>query len=167
MNRNNSVSPLENIQTEPHFDRYMPNSIIETFHFSSIGMIDLQIAMDEIRPKGSQGFDGISTKLLKRIFPYIKASLLFLIIQSLTTGISPDKLMLAKIIPIYKKKGDIDDFQNYRPISLLSSFSKIFEKVVYKQIFEYFDENELFCESQFGLWENQNIYFVQIANLNI
>ena len=95
-------------------------------------MIDLQIAMDEIRPKDSQGFDGISTKLLKRIFPYIKASLLFLIIQSLTTGISPDKLMLAKITPIYKKKGDIDDFQNYRPISLLSSFSKIFEKVVYK-----------------------------------
>ena len=73
-------------------------------------MIDLQIAMDEIRPKDSQGFDGISTKLLKRIFPYIKASLLFLIIQSLTTGIFPDKLMLAKIIPIYKKKGDIDDF---------------------------------------------------------
>ena len=44
----------------------------------------------------------------------------------------PDKLKIAKVIPIHKKE-DIDKFENYRPISLLPAISKIFEKIVYKK----------------------------------
>ncbi len=52
----------------------------------------------------------------------------------LTTGIFADKLKIAKIIPIYKKDKDTL-FTNYRPISLLPALSKIFEKVILKQLF--------------------------------
>ena len=50
--------------------------------------------------------------------------------QSLCTGIFPDKLKIAKVIPLYKKD-DNKSFGNYRPISLLSSISKIFERVAF------------------------------------
>ncbi len=61
--------------------------------------------------------------------------------QMLNTGIFPHKLKIAKIIPIYKKD-DETIFTNYRPISLLPTISKIFEKVIFKQIYSFFQENE-------------------------
>ena len=69
--------------------------------------------------------------------------------QSLTTGIFPHKLKIAKIIPIYKKD-KIDVLDNYRPISLLPSISKIFEKVIYTQVYAYFQNKKLFYDSQYG-----------------
>ena len=69
--------------------------------------------------------------------------------HSLITGIFPNKLTIAKIIPILKKNYR-HDFNNYRPISLLPSISKIFEKVVYIQLFQYFTSNNLFHANQYG-----------------
>ncbi|ELT98506.1 hypothetical protein CAPTEDRAFT_69268, partial [Capitella teleta] len=48
------------------------------------------------------------------------------------------------------KKGDVRDPNNYRPILILPSISKIFEKVIHKQIVQYFDINGLFYSSQYG-----------------
>ena len=67
----------------------------------------------------------------------------------LNTGIYPDELKIAKIKPIFKK-GDNKDFTNYRPISLLPSISKIFERVIYNQLYSYFNDNKLFFTSQYG-----------------
>ena len=69
--------------------------------------------------------------------------------QSLCTGIFPEKLKVAKVIPLYKK-GDNHLFDNYRPISLLSTVSKIFEKTVFTQVYNYFCGHKLFYESQYG-----------------
>ena len=69
--------------------------------------------------------------------------------QSLCTGIFPDKVKIAKVIPLYK----IDDnklFGNYRPISLLTSISKTFERVAFNQLYDYFSSNGLHYESQYG-----------------
>ena len=63
-----------------------------------------------------------------------------LVNQSLSTGIFPEKLKIAKIIPLYKKNED-DDMNNYRPVSLLPIFSKIFEKVVQNQLYNYANNN--------------------------
>ena len=62
---------------------------------------------------------------------------------------SPSKLKLAKVIPIFKKN-DNKKFDNYRPISLLSSVSKIFERVVFNQLYNFFQEHNLLFESQYG-----------------
>ena len=70
--------------------------------------------------KQSCGFDGISSKLLQIIEPVIFKSLTMVINQVLSTGIFPDKLKIAKVIPIFKKD-DPTLFKNYRPISLLST----------------------------------------------
>ena len=69
--------------------------------------------------------------------------------QSLCTGVFPNRLKLAKVIPLYKKD-DNKSFGNYRPISLLSSLSKVFEKIFFDQLYEYLISNGLLFESQYG-----------------
>ena len=71
--------------------------------------------------------------------------------KSLMTGIFPDKLKIAIVSPIYKgKESDPHEFCNYRPISLLPTISKVFEKVVHKQLYEYLNLTNLPNNSQCG-----------------
>ena len=65
------------------------------------------------------------------------------------SGIFPDKLKLAKVIPLYKK-GDPTITDNYRPIFLLPTLSKVLEKHVFNQLFTYFSDKEFFYPSQYG-----------------
>ena len=102
-----------------------------------------------LKCKTSYGHDGISNNLLKKLEPVLSTPLTLIINQSLNTGIFPDKFKLTKITPIHKK-GDNHSVENYRPISLLPSISKLFEKVVYDQIYTYFTNNKYFCPNQHG-----------------
>ena len=92
--------------------------------------------ISKMKPKSSSGLDNISCRLMKDISDIIATPLTLLINQSLQSGIFPDKLKIAKVVPIFKAgKDNIDSYvHNYRPISLLSCFSKIFERVVYNQL---------------------------------
>ena len=64
--------------------------------------------------------------------------------------IFPDQLKLAKVKPLYKK-GDKYYLNNYRPIALLPTLSEIFERVIDKQLYHHFNENNMLCEQQYGL----------------
>ena len=75
--------------------------------------------------------------------------LTLLINQCLQTGIYPSQLKMSKIKPLFKS-GDKSLFSNYRPISLLPSLSKIFERVIFDQLLGYFTNNNLLCLDQFG-----------------
>ena len=67
---------------------------------------------------------------MKLSMPYIAEPRSCLINKSLTQGIVPDSLKIARVCPVFKSD-DEAEFTNYSPISILPSFSKIFEKVVY------------------------------------
>jgi hypothetical protein len=75
--------------------------------------------------------------------------------MSLSSGIFPDVLKLAKVIPIYKNK-EKNDITNYRPISLLSFISKVLEKTYHKRLYPFFQSTSLFCSNQFGFRKNHN-----------
>ena len=79
--------------------------------------------------------------------------------QSLITGIYPDKLNIA-----LSKKDDKAKTNNYRPISLLSSISKMFQKVVYNQLYRYFTQNKLFYDSQYGFRAKHS---TELANVEL
>ena len=102
-----------------------------------------------IKNKFSSGLDGISNSLIKHMSKVLLKPLTLIINQTLTTGIFPDKLKWSKIIPIFKK-GDDSCISNYRPISLLSSVSKIFEYVILDQLTGYLVTNNILCSEQFG-----------------
>ena len=92
---------------------------------------------------------GLSSCLLKKVIPEILIPLKHIFNQSLATGTLPNKFKIAKVIPIFKL-GDALDPSNYRPISLLSTFSKILEKIVHNRLFTYLDSNSLLSTQQFG-----------------
>ena len=91
----------------------------------------------------------MSNRLLKSIKCEISKPLTIIINQSLETGIFPDALKVAKVKPLFKK-GDNCCLNNYRPISLLPTISKIFERVMYTQLYYYFNVNNLLSEQQYG-----------------
>ena len=111
--------------------------------------------LDDLTAKNSSGPGGISSKLLKRIKGVLVDPLTVIINQSLCTGGFPDNLKLAKVVPLFKK-GNPHFLDNYRPISLLSTLSKIFEKVVFQQVYTYFTDNKLFYENQYGFRKNHS-----------
>ena len=67
----------------------------------------------------------------------------------LHTGICPNAFKIAKVIPIFKK-GDPSLLTNYRPISLLPTLSKIFERAIFTQLYSFFITNNILCEQQYG-----------------
>ncbi len=81
-------------------------------------------------------------KEIKTIKDAIIKPLTVIINQMLTTGIFPEKLKIAKMIPVSKKKNDTL-FTNYRPISPLPTISKIFEKIIFKQLYNLFPGQEI------------------------
>ena len=81
----------------------------------------------------------------------------------ITTGIFPQKLKISKVTPIYKANNK-DHLSNYRPISLLSSISKIFEYVILDQVSNYFLENELLTPEQYGFRPGHS---TELAALNL
>ena len=97
----------------------------------------------------ASGIDGISARLLKEAAPTISGSLAAIFNMSITKGILPDDWKQATISPIYKE-GSKTDPNNYRPISILSSVSKIIEKIVFKQICDNLNSNEIVNKFQSG-----------------
>ena len=69
--------------------------------------------------------------------------------KSLISGIFPDDLKSARVAPIFKS-GERSDANNYRPISVLSVIAKVFEKIVFKQFYEYLSDNNLLSQNQSG-----------------
>ena len=86
---------------------------------------DTEKMIKNLKTKESFGNDGISVKLLKAIAPGILLPLTLILNQSLITGVFPDTLKIAKVIPLYKKE-DRCVVGNYRPVSLLNVLSKVF-----------------------------------------
>ena len=132
-----------------NYSFYLNKQINSTFTFKNIDDIIVKKTINNLPTKNSCGYDDISSKLLKVIAPVIIKPLTLLINLVLNTGLFPDKLKIAKVIPIYKK-GDPQLFENYRPISLLPTISKVLEKIIHKQLSSYFDEYGIFFPNQYG-----------------
>ena len=110
------------------------NSNDSTFDFMSVTTNDVRDVLLSMNPKKSTGHDNIPPRLLK-----LGADVLCYPIQSIINvciqrSVFPDTLKLAEVTPVFKK-GDTLLVSNYRPISILTCISKIFEKCIYKRKF--------------------------------
>ena len=115
--------------------------------------------------KESAGFDNISLKLIKLVIPAIVKPLCLIINKSFILGKFPARLKTAKITPIFKS-GDKNDLANYRPISVLSSFSKIFKKCMHSRLMSYLNTNNILNPSQHGFRAQHNTTTAIIDLLN-
>ena len=139
---------MKNKSTTTYHD-FLINPCLHNFTFQPIRDETILNIIDKLKPKKSLSHDGLSTKLLKFIKHATSNVITLIVNQSLNTGIFPDKLKCAKVIPIYKK-GDDTKLDNYRPISILPAISKIFERVIFDQLYDHFHQNNLFFSSQYG-----------------
>jgi hypothetical protein len=104
--------------------------------------LEITSIIKSIKTKNSSGYDEISTKLLKISANYICSPLTYICNKSVSTEIFPERLKYSVIKPLYKK-GDKTDPFNYRPISMLTSFSKVLEKALYNRLIEYLNNNNI------------------------
>ena len=142
-------------KSKKHFSDYLGNPCNENFVFANMNHNIINEALSKLKNKNSCGPDGISTNLLKFIAPSILDPLTHLLNLSFKTGFIPSCLKTAEVKPIFKK-GDNDRFTNFRPISLLSSFSKLLEKVAATQIMRYLNKFKLLYEHQYGFRAGHN-----------
>ena len=112
-------------------------------------MKDIRDAFAKVKATKSFGVDNISSYFLKLALPYIENSLAFLFNTSIETGQFPDSWKVARITPIFKE-GHKTEKSNYRTISVLPVISKLFDKLVFNQLYHYMKENGLFTYDQSG-----------------
>ena len=129
--------------TRNTINTYLKQNIISSFAFECVEANDVLKIISGLAPKKSCGIDHITSKLLKRVSIIIAAPLAHIVNQSLCTGIFPDRLKIARVIPLYKKD-DPHLFDNYRPLSILPAISKVFERIVFNQLYGYMHKNAFF-----------------------
>ena len=100
-----------------------------------------------LKNKMSNSDDDVPSHIIKITGPAIVEPLTYIVNLSLRTGIFPDRLKIDLAKPLYKK-GDPTKFENYRPISLLSGFSKIFEKWMCNRVNSFLLEDKLYSQCQ-------------------
>ena len=155
----NSISPPSN----KSFKDYLKTPVQHKFCFKQVDINKVEKAIDTLKPKTSSGADRISNKILKMVKKELSTPLMHLINESIDTGIFPEFLKLAKVSPIYKSKEDYY-FCNYRPISLLNSISKIYERIMSDQIREHFVKLKLLYVSQYGY---RDLHSAELAVLEL
>ena len=153
----------ESIQTPPmsSFEEYLGISTKKKFNFQEVSIEAVTKAIDSLKPKTSYSKDRISNKLLKFLKIELAPPLTSIINQSISHGIFPDSLKMAKVTPLYKKQENYL-MNNYRPISILPSVSKVFERIMHNQIYQYFTKNSLFYKSQYGFRRQHSTEFAAL-----
>lgn len=141
-----------NLTNRLHTDIKITNSrtiINNSIYLNPINENDIKKEIMTLNNTNAVGPDGISTKILKACRDEVAPILAYFINQSLVTGKFPDVLKFAVVKPLFKK-GDKAKIENYRPITLISIFSKIFEKVFYRQVMGFFNKYSVLRANQYG-----------------
>lgn len=134
--------------TSPVLPSFHPHSLF----VSPVDNSDLTKVIKNLKAKDSSGSDDISTKVIKKISSAILDPLVIMINNSIIEGSFPNRLKKAIVKPIYKK-GEHLDTNNYRPISLLPTISKIFEKVMETKLRSFLSSNSVLTKEQYGFQE--------------
>ena len=103
----------------------------------------------------SPGYDDINIKTIVSCAKQISKPLTHMCNLSFLSGIIPDKLKIAVVTPVFKAN-EANKFENYRPISVLSCFSKLLEKIMYKRLIKFIDKNKILSKHQYGFRKNRS-----------
>ena len=142
-----AASIHENNNVSGDFQQYLDTPAETRLKFNCITENETMKAINRLDNKSSSGHDGISNKLLKLIKNKLK---------------TPLTLIINQIIPLYKE-GDHSLLTNYRTISLLPAISKVFERIIYDQMYEYLNENNVLAEEQFGFRKYHSTEYAAIS----
>ena len=119
------------------------------FSLKQVHPLEVEEIVKNLKNSSSTGMDEICTSVIKLALPYILPAITHIINLSIETLTFPESWKLAKIIPLFKKEDPLLP-KNYRPVALLSVLSKVLERVVFRQVTRYLEDNDLVHPSLHG-----------------
>ena len=139
-----------------HHLHYLKCSNPVSIFIKSTSTIEILNLISTLNNNKSSGPFSIPTDIFKMTGNIMASPLTEIINLSFSTGIYPNNLKIAKIIPVFKNKGSNLQCNNYRPISLLSNINKIFEKLMYTRLYNFLDIHNCIYNLQFGFREKHS-----------
>ena len=120
-----------------------------SFLFKPVTPTEVQLEIVSTPSNKAHGLYSCPSYLLKFVRDIISIPLANLINLSISQGVYPAKLKISKIVAVFKSD-DLTDPNNYRPISLLSIYNRIFEKLVYSRMISFIEKHDLLYNAQYG-----------------
>ena len=157
--KNLNIDKYSNLDA-PDFNQYLHNSVNNSLFLSPITENE---TYDIINSLDSNKSNDISPKLLKALCNSFCPILTYLFNSCMLSGTFPDELKIARVTPLFKS-GNRNLMSNYRPISILPTVSKIFEKLIHVRIYQFLDENQVLYSYQFGFRKaHSTVHAIQTA----
>ena len=128
----NLASNFDNLNNNEH-KKYLAAPAPQSILLHNINAKEILDTIKSLKNSNSSGHDFFTTKFVKLSAPILIPALEKIFNLALKTGVYPDSLKIAKVIPVFKK-GDPSSVNNYRPISILSSINKIFKNILYARL---------------------------------
>jgi hypothetical protein len=157
---NYGINSVDQLITQDSNSELALSSLRESFPYEVPQITNMPITEAEVistfsslKNKTSCGYDGLSNKILKLCGSHVSKPLTYIFNISLTSGICPDRLKYVVIKSCFKK-GDKSQIANYRPIAILTGFSKIFELLIFHRLKQHLVSNNILVTEQCGFCDN-------------
>ena len=147
------------------YQDYLRNPNEHSIYLCETTPDEVEKIIDKLDPNKAADIYGISTKLVKDGGVAMTEIITLLFNMSISQGKFPDALKNAKVVPIHKDDSRLE-MSNYRPISLLPTLSKIFEKLMYSRLINFFSKHNILYENQFGFQSNMSTEYAVNQVLN-
>ena len=127
---------------------FLNGGFINSFFLQSASEQEVTEICNSFRSGTAPGYDSISMNVVKESFNLICAPLTYIINLSLNSGVVPQEMKIAQVIPLFKS-GDKSLFTNYKPVSVLPVFSKFLERIVYNRLINFLKKYDILSRNQY------------------
>ena len=140
---------------------YLKQGIVSELYLDPVTEDEVDKIISNFR-ESAAGWDELKPTVVKSVRNCIASPLSHICNLSFVTGIFPDELKIANVVPIFKS-GDEMVFSNYRPVSVLPVFSKVIERLMYNRLLKYINDNNLLYKYQFGFQKGKSTHMALIV----
>ena len=144
--------------------QFIRQRIDATFFVDPVEQTEIDKIIKNLKDSAS-GWDDIMPRVVKHARPFLCLPLVHLCNLSFSTGVFPFELKIAHVIPLFKA-GDPSCFSNYRPVSILSIFSKIFERLMFNRLSSFLQKYAILYDFQFGFRPDYSTEYALVTLVN-
>ena len=138
----------QNNEDHNFYEEFLKNPVSDTIFLKEVDPSEVFSTINSFRNKSTRDTKISTIKIANTSYSFT-STLAKVINKSFHEGVFPEQMKLAKVIPVHKG-GTKTDIGNYRPISLLNTLSKIYEKLMHARILNFLEQNESLYENQYG-----------------
>ena len=139
---------------------YLGPQLLQTIYLSPVSENEIKEIVLSLK-KSAPGNDDMIADILKISVDIVKSPVAYICNLSIVQGVFPEELKTANVLPLYKAD-DPMFFNNYRPVSLLTVLSKVFEKIMYNRLLNFLDTYNTLFKNQFGFRKNHSTYMAMM-----